>query len=161
MIRPETATGGRSHRGALSVSAHEIMAANPSRTGWLRHESRACRGRHTPYSGQRSGLIYWRRRRDLFDDEFRLLTVQDDPPMYIVEMVGTGLCVTDYWVRMQRMILSYEVIRRDIGQLFTISPGPVAPGMTITLTAANGSWIWIVTEDKSPCCGGYTARWPD
>lgn len=85
----------------------------------------------------------------------------DDPPLCVVEHVGTDLCITDRWVWIQRHIATHEIVRRDLGQPFTISPGDLAPGMTVTLTAENGRWIWEVTGQRARCCGGYTARWPD
>lgn len=146
---------------ALAASARDVMAANPSRLGWQRVEARSCGGQHPKHQGQRSGLIYWRRRREAFDEGFNLINPDSDLPLYAVEQVGTGLCVTDHWIWMQRNVHANEMVRRELGQPFTISPGPLAPGTTVTLTAQNGRWVWVVNGERAQCCGGYTATWPD
>jgi hypothetical protein len=126
----------------LLSSAHDIMSANPSRLGWQRIESRSCGGRHAKYPGKHGGLVIWRREREVFDDmTLSILDPADDPPLYVAERVGTGLCVTDRWVWMQRTILRSGEIRADLGQPFATSQGNVAPGMTVTLTAENGHWL--------------------
>ncbi|MCX2931365.1 hypothetical protein ORI20_13860 [Mycobacterium sp. CVI_P3] len=147
---------------ALAQSAHEIMAAHPSSSGWDRHESRRCAGQHEKLPVANDSLILWRRRREFFaEPSMKLLDPVDDPPLYVAERVGPALCVTDRWVYINRTVLDCDIIRRDLGTPWSFSDGEFGPGMTIKLTTENGEWVWVVTGKPSPCCGGYTAKWAD
>lgn len=151
-----------SDRVAPALSVHQLMDLHPSTAGWQRVEARSCGGQHptTPGAGP---MVLWRRRRDMFDRvTYEDLDPADDPPMWLAEHVTSALCVTDRWAWMQREVLgTSEIIGRDMGQPWEISPGPIGPGSTVTLTTENGRWVWELTGDKARCCGGYLARWPD
>jgi hypothetical protein len=144
------------------AAAPLIMAENPSEMGWQRLSTRGCGGRHDkpPLPGEQSTIL-WRRRRNYFDPDFRRTDPSTDAPLWVAEQVGTTLCVTDRWALMQRVIATSPTILRDIGQPWTISPGDIQQGSTVTLTVENGRWVWELTGDPAPCCGGYLARWPD
>lgn len=145
----------------LAASAHEVMAAHPSEAGWHRVEAQSCGGGHPKTAGTRP-MVLWRRRRDMFDSRYEPLDLAVDPPLWVAEHVTTALCVTDRWVWMQREGPgALEIVIRDLGRPWQISPGPIAPGTTVTLTTANGRWVWALTGEPAKCCGGYLARWPD
>lgn len=144
----------------LLTSAAEIMAAHPSEGGWQRLDTEGCGGRHEKLPVDNGGTVLWRRRREYFT-RFVDLDVTDDPPLWVAERVGVSLCITTRWVQMNRIVRDCDIIRRDMGVPWVVSDGDLAAGMTVTLTTENGRWIWVVTGEPAPCCGGYTARWPD
>jgi hypothetical protein len=147
---------------SLYDSARTIMAAHPSSSGWHRVEAQRCKGKHTKLPVANDATVLWRRRRDYIDEmTFALLDPGDDPPIWVAESVGIALCINPVWVLNQRTIGQAEIVKRDLGNPWTVSDGPLVAGMTVTLTTSNGQWIYVVDGDQSDCCGGYTARWAD
>lgn len=146
----------------IAATAHAIMAANPCLSGWRRVQSRPCSSRHSPTPGARP-LLLWRRNRDMFGPDYRLLDPADDPPLWVAEHVSTALCITDHWVWMHRNILNSDSVREDVGQPWQISgvAETAQPGLTVSLSVENGRWVWVLTDERSAWCGGYVARWAD
>ena len=143
----------------LADSARQIMAEHPSIIGWQRTESRSCGGQHPARPPGAGPLVLWRRQRDYFDDETgQLLSLTDDPPLWVVERISTALCVGKLWVHRIRLA---KGLVADMGIPWDISDGELGPGSTVTLATANGRWVWELVGERSCCCGGYLARWAD
>ena len=149
----------------LAESAKRIMAEHPSELGWHRVASSSCGGTHAaadriPGAGD---LVLWRRLPNYYDpNTFRLLDAAEDPPLWVAEQITTALCCGTRFVHIHReLVPASDALRRELGQPWTITPGSPKPGATVTLTAENGRWVWELTGERSPGCGGYLARWAD
>lgn len=145
--------------GDYSAEAQRIMAEHPSSQGWTSVQSRWCGGRHPRSPGSRP-MVLWRRRREYFHPEtFAAYDVADDPPLWVAEQLSTSLCVTRRWAWGVRAL--GPLIASDLGLPWRIGAGELRPGLTVRLETSNGRWLWKLTGEPAPCCGGYLARWPD
>lgn len=148
---------------ALRDSARKVIAQNPSDMGWHRIESTSCGGGHSPAPGSRH-LVLWRRRRDWrdwHDKKYRTLTDKEDPPLWVAEQVSTGVCVTEFWAQRIRIMRESRVVMESMGCPWTVGEGRVRAGLLVTLSCANGRWVWECTGEPATCCGGLLARWKD
>jgi hypothetical protein len=105
-------------------------------------------------------MVLWQRRREYFDPEtFALYDVAEDPPLWVAEQVSTSICVKPSWVWRIRTL--GPLVANDIGLPWRIADGELRPGLPVRLETANGQWLWQLTGQPAPCCGGHLAWWPD
>lgn len=145
-----------------AADARRIMAEHPSSRGWQKVEPRPCGGRHPRTVGSRH-MVLWRRNRDYFHpDTYRVYDLAEDPPLWVAEKLSTGLCVSELWVwRVRTLVEDHPLVTDNLGCPWRIDDGALRSGLNVRLAVANGHWLWKLTGEPAPCCGGYLARWPD
>lgn len=150
------------HGSDYAADARRIMAENPCSGGWRRRQLQACRGHHPRAAGS-GRMVLWQRHRDYFHPQtFTLYDIAEDPALWVVEQISTCLCVSREWVwRVRTIVDDLPHTAEDLGLPWRLDSGAVRPGFTVRLEAANGRWLWTLTGEPAPCCGGYLARWPD
>jgi hypothetical protein len=134
--------------------AHKIMKQHSPQTGWQRIEPRPCSVFHTPTLDSDGRLVLWHKKRNCLDNNtFELLDATTEPPLWVAEHVPATLCCTAgfHWIN------THPAINRVLPSPWRFS-GPPAPGSTLSLRVANGSWLWQVVGDRNDACGGWLAR---
>ncbi|WP_293002597.1 hypothetical protein [Mycobacterium sp.] len=148
--------------GDYAADARRIMAENPCNGGWRRRQLQACHGHH-PRTAGAGCMVLWQRHRDYFHPQtFTLYDVAEDPALWVVEQISTCLCVSREWVwRVRTIAEDLPRVAEDLGLPWRLDHGGLRQGFAVRLEAANGRWLWRLTGEPAPCCGGYLARWPD
>jgi hypothetical protein len=154
---PQTIAGGQPQT-VLAQSAHALMERWPAKHGWQRMASRPCGGHHDQIPGM-GQLVYWRRRRDVCDDQYRPLPEDQDPAMCVVESITSAICCDWFFHRANLICNASEAVAAGLGRVWTFD-GDYGPAMRVHLNAANGHWVYVCVGEKQ-WCGGYLARWAD
>jgi hypothetical protein len=125
--------------------------------GWQRIETRPCSGPHLPPLGSGERLVLWHKKHNCFaGNTFGAFDTSADPPLWVAEHVPATLCCTAgfHWIN------THPAINQVLPSPWRFS-GPLSPGSTLSLTVANGSWLWQVVGDRNDRCGGWLAKWHD